>query len=204
VNSNTDIDWNKKYSGKEYLFGTAPNNFLASQVGLLQKGQRCLDVGGGDGRNSVWLAEQGLEVLSIDQSDVALDKATALAEARRVSITTQAVDLFKWNWLQAAYDVVVSMHVHFESAQREIINRLMLDALVPGGLLIFEAFHPDQIANNTGGPSDVDYLVDAAILKNAFPSCSFLHLSEDTVHLPTRPHKPEGPAVVTRAVIRKP
>ncbi len=200
---NTDINWNKKYDGKEYLFGTEPNKFLASQASLLKKGQRCLDVGGGEGRNAVWLAEQGLEVFSIDQSDIALGKAQALAEQRGVTIETFPVDLFNWNWPQEAYEVLVSMHVHFTSPERKKINTLMSDALTPGGVLIFEAFHPDQVANDTGGPSDVDYLVSAEMLKTDFEGCDFLHLSEATVDLPKRPHKPAGPAVVTRATIRK-
>ncbi|MCW9033734.1 MAG: class I SAM-dependent methyltransferase [Rhodospirillales bacterium] len=201
---NTDINWNKKYSSKEYLFGTEPNKFLTSQASLLVKGQRCLDVGGGEGRNSVWLAEQGLKVLSIDQSDVALGKAQALAGERGVKIETSPADLFAWDWPREVYEVLVSMHVHFPSFGRKQINKLMLEALTPGGVLIFEAFHPDQVANDTGGPSDVNYLVSAEILKTDFEGCEFIHLSEETVDLPTRPHKPAGAAVVTRAVIRKP
>ena len=204
MNDNTNIDWNKKYGGKDYLFGTEPNAFLASQADLLKKGWSCLDVGGGDGRNTVWLAEQGLQVLSIDQSDVALNKAQTLAKERSVTIETLAIDLFNWDWPKEGFDLLVSMHIHFPDLQRQKINGRMLEALAPNGLIIFEAFHPDQIANNTGGPSDADYLVNADILKQDFAGCEFIHLSEDTVHLPKRPHKPAGPAVVTRAVIRKP
>jgi len=201
---NTHIDWNEKYSGKEYLFGTEPNRFLASQKGLLKNGGRCLDVGGGEGRNTVWLAEQGLVVLSIDQSDVALKKAQALAQERGVTIGALPVDLFKWVWPQEGFDMVVSMHVHFNPVQRPLLNKLMYGALVPGGVIIFEAFHPDQMAHDTGGPKDVDYLVSAQMLKDDFPGADFEILNEVTVQLPQRPHKPAGPAVVTQAVIRKP
>jgi len=201
---NTNIDWNEKYGSKEYLFGTEPNKFLASQADKLSKEMRCLDVGGGEGRNAVWLAEQGLIVLSIDQSDVALKKARELADQRGVTIGTLPVDIFKWMWPREGFDVMVSMHVHFNPVQRPLVNKMMFDALAPGGLVIFEAFHPDQVENDTGGPSDVSFLVSAEMLKEDFPDGEFEVLEEVTVQLPDRPHKPEGPAVVTQAVIRKP
>lgn len=204
MTGNTNVNWDDKYGGKGYLFGTKPNTFLASQAHRLKPGERSLDVGGGEGRNAVWLAEQDLQVLCIDQSDIALGKARALARTRDVIIDTQSVDLFEWSWPANAFHVVVSIHLHFSSSRRPLINQWMHEALFPGGLLFFEAFHPDQILNLTGGPSDPDFLVDATMLRRDFSGCDFLHLSEDAIVLPKRPHNPAGPATVTRAVIQKP
>ena len=64
--------WNQRYGEADYIFGTAPNAFLARHAGLFKPGQRALCVADGEGRNSVWLAEQGLEVVAFDFSPVAV------------------------------------------------------------------------------------------------------------------------------------
>jgi hypothetical protein len=78
--------WNQRFAAAEYVFGTAPNAFLAARAALLGPGQRALCVADGEGRNSVWLAEQRLEVTAFDFSPVALDKARRLAAARGVQV----------------------------------------------------------------------------------------------------------------------
>jgi 2-polyprenyl-3-methyl-5-hydroxy-6-metoxy-1,4-benzoquinol methylase len=82
--------WNERFSSEAYLFGTAPNAFLVSQRPLLQPGKTVLAVADGEGRNGVWLAEHGLDVLSIDFSPVALEKARKLASERGVRLRTSS------------------------------------------------------------------------------------------------------------------
>jgi 2-polyprenyl-3-methyl-5-hydroxy-6-metoxy-1,4-benzoquinol methylase len=84
--------WNQRFSATEYIFGTGPNEFLASKAGLLRPGQRALCVADGEGRNSVWLAECGLEVVAFDISPVGVEKARRLAAARGVKVAFEVAD----------------------------------------------------------------------------------------------------------------
>ena len=85
--------WNERYAGDEYHFGTEPNAFLVSQIDMLKQGMSCLAVADGEGRNGVLLAQQGLDVLSVDSSYVALEKARKLAQQRSVTAKFELVDI---------------------------------------------------------------------------------------------------------------
>src|SRR5689334_11251538 len=98
--------WNKRFSAPGYIFGTAPNELLASQATRLRPGQRALCVADGEGRNSVWLAERGLEVTAFDLSPVGVEKARRLAAGRGVAIAYDVSDVYGWRWPQDAFDVV--------------------------------------------------------------------------------------------------
>ena len=103
--------WDLRFGVKDYLFGTAPNAFLFSQRDLLKPGQRALAVADGEGRNGVWLARQGLEVLSTDFSQVALAKARALAAESGATVQTECCDLTRWDWGAPRFDVVVAIFI---------------------------------------------------------------------------------------------
>ena len=101
--------WEARFSPPGYVFGKDPNAFLKAQAHRLRPGQSALSVADGEGRNGVWLAEQGLDVLSIDFSPVALAKARALAQERGVALRTEVADVTTWRWPEAAYDVIVAI-----------------------------------------------------------------------------------------------
>src|SRR5512146_1691877 len=105
--------WDERYAGEDYHFGTAPNAFLESQHELLKPGMSCLAVADGEGRNGVWLAQQGLEVLSVDASPVALAKANNLAEQRGVQMRFELADLTRWEWSEDRFDVIVAIFIQF-------------------------------------------------------------------------------------------
>src|SRR5262244_3104642 len=107
--------WNARFAGDDYYFGTEPNRFLREHAALLPKKGRVLAVADGEGRNGVWLAEQGLDVLSIDFSPVALAKARALARERRVRIDIRQADVHTWPYPDAAFDVVVEIFTQFST-----------------------------------------------------------------------------------------
>src|SRR5208282_1815731 len=88
--------WDARYAGDDYLFGEAPNAFLAAQAARLRPGWSALAVADGEARNGVWLAQQGLEVLSIDSSSIAQAKARQLASARGVAPQFELADLTTW------------------------------------------------------------------------------------------------------------
>src|SRR5271165_6260566 len=107
------VHWEKRYAAPDYLYGTEPNAFLKAQAGLLPKTGKALAVADGEGRNGVWLAEQGLDVLSVDFSPTALAKAQALARLRGVTMRTMQADIVAWEWPNAEFDVVVGIFFQF-------------------------------------------------------------------------------------------
>src|SRR5579862_7654598 len=107
--------WNARFAAEDYYFGTEPNRFLREHAALLPKKGRVLSVADGEGRNGVWLAEQGLDVLSIDFSPIALAKARALARERGVKLETAEADLAKWRWPRSGFVAVVAIFIQFAS-----------------------------------------------------------------------------------------
>jgi cyclopropane fatty-acyl-phospholipid synthase-like methyltransferase len=169
--------WDARYDVPEYIFGTAPNQFLAAQAGRLQPGQSVLAVADGEGRNGVWLAQQGLRVHAIDSSTVAQDKARKLAAERGVTLNIECVDLLTWAWPENHYDVIAAIFIQFVGpAQRARQFAGMRQALKPGGLLIMQGYTPRQIEYGTGGPSAVENLYTEDLLRQAFGDWEMLHL----------------------------
>jgi len=171
--------WNARYATDDYIFGTAPNVFLASQAAHLKAGQRVLSIADGEGRNGVWLAEQGLAVHAIDFSPAALDKAAKLAAARGVTLEIEQVDVLAWSWPEAAYDGVVAIFIQFVPPPgREQIIEGIRRTLKPGGTLILQGYTPKQVEFATGGPSNPANLYTEADLRNWFGGWNIVHLNE--------------------------
>ncbi|MBP8246795.1 MAG: class I SAM-dependent methyltransferase [Phenylobacterium sp.] len=180
--SGADNLWDRRYAQSDYLFGVEPNAFLARQAGRLRPGWRALAVADGEGRNGVWLAQQGLSVLSVDSSAVAQAKARSLAQARGVEMDFEQVDLAAWTWPRAEFDLVAAIFIQF--APPALRTRLFVDmarALKPGGLLLLQGYRPEQIAYATGGPSVAENLYTEPLLREAFAGLEILDLqSHDT------------------------
>lgn len=161
--------WETHYAAPDYAFGKAPNHFLASCKPLLPRSGRALAVADGEGRNGVWLAEQGLDVVSIDFSPSAQSKARALAAERRRDVTFLKVDVHAWDYPDAAFDVVVEIFTQFSSpAERAMKWAGMRRALKPGGLLIVHGYTPKQLDYGTGGPKELANLYTRAMIESAF------------------------------------
>lgn len=171
--------WNERYAGEDYHFGTEPNAFLASQQALLKPGMRCLAVADGEGRNGVWLAQQGLKVLSVDSSPVALEKARKLAKRRGVKMEFEQVDLAQWEWGENRFDLVAAIFIQFAPpGMREQMFDNIGHCLKPGGLLLLQGYTPRQHEYRTGGPSQVENLYTEAMLRTAFADMDILQLRE--------------------------
>jgi SAM-dependent methyltransferase len=161
--------WETRYSVPEYAFGKEPNYFLASCKPLLPRSGKALSVADGEGRNGVWLAEQGLEVVSIDFSPSAQKKAWALAVERGVSVDIRQADVHKWEYPHAAFDIVVEIFTQFSSpAERASKWAGMRRALKPGGLLIVHGYTPKQLEYGTGGPKELENLYTRTLLEGTF------------------------------------
>jgi 2-polyprenyl-3-methyl-5-hydroxy-6-metoxy-1,4-benzoquinol methylase len=171
--------WDERYAGDDYHFGTEPNAFLKSQRALLKPGMNCLAVADGEGRNGVWLAEQGLQVVSLDSSPVAVAKARKLAQERGVQIEFEVADLLSRDCGEQCYDVVVAIFIQFASPeQRAQLFAHLKRALKPGGLFLLQGYTPRQLDFRTGGPSQPDNLYTEPMLRSACADMDILHLSE--------------------------
>ena len=157
--------WDERFAEPGYKYGTEPNAWLRAQAHRLAPGSRVLVPGDGEGRNSVWLAQQGHRVLAMDSSAVGLAKAQALAAERGVALETLCADLADWVPAPGAFDAVVLVFVHLPPALRATAHRRLADALAPGGWLLLEGFHPDQLGRPSGGPKDRAMLVDLVTLR---------------------------------------
>jgi cyclopropane fatty-acyl-phospholipid synthase-like methyltransferase len=194
--------WDRKYADDDYFYGTTANAWLTGQADRLRPGMRALSVADGEGRNAVWLAGQGLAVTAVDASARGIAKAQALAAARGVSVDHIQADLTRWAWPTAAFDIAVAIFAHFTPEHRPAIHRRMLDALVPGGLVLIEAYSPFQHLHRTGGPPDLDMLYTAWRLEQDFKGAEIQELAEVTTELREgRGHN--GTSAVVRLVARR-
>src|SRR5215467_2156428 len=170
--------WETKFSVPGYVFGTNPNAFVRSQAHRLPARGRALAVADGEGRNGVWLAEQGLDVLSVDFSPTALAKAQALARQRGVTVRTLQADIIAWDWPSAEFDVVVGIFFQFVGPpERHRIFAGIRKALKPGGLLLLEGYGPKQLEYKTGGPSELENLYTEELLRAEFAGFSELRVT---------------------------
>jgi ubiquinone/menaquinone biosynthesis C-methylase UbiE len=171
--------WNERYSKPDYHFGTEPNAFLKSQQHLLKPGMKALSVADGEGRNGVWLAEQGLDVHTFDLSPNGIAKARRLAASRDVTLQIEQGDIHNWHWPEEAYDVVVVIFIQFSPGpERDKVFAGVKRALKPGGLLLMEGYRPEQLKYGTGGPRDVDQLYTQALLEQAFSDFTSIDIRE--------------------------
>jgi SAM-dependent methyltransferase len=169
--------WNARFAADDYYFGTEPNRFLREHAALLPKSGRVLAVADGEGRNGVWLAQRGLDVLSIDFSPVALAKAAKLAGERGVKLSTEEADLDTWVWPDAAFETVAAIFIQFAGpVLRDRIFAGLKRALKPGGLLLLQGYRPKQLEYKTGGPPIAENLYTEELLRAAFADLNILEL----------------------------
>ena len=171
------VRWEARFSVGEYLFGERPNAYLASKAALLEKGSRALSIADGEGRNSVWLAQQGLRVDAFDFSPTAVAKAERLALDRGVHVAFNVSETFAWNWAPCVYDLVAAIFIQFASpAARERLFLLVKQTLKPGGLLILQGYRVEQLQYGTGGPPEADHLYTEAMIREALKDMDILEL----------------------------
>jgi SAM-dependent methyltransferase len=172
--------WQSRYSVEEFVFGEAPNEFLASKRRLLPKSGKLLAVADGEGRNGVWLAQQGLDVLSLDFAPAAQAKARALAKRRGADLEFELEDVHGWTYPENAFDVVVDIFTQFSSPEQRTRKwDGMKRTLKPGGLLLLEGYTPKQLDYGTGGPKVLDQLYTREMLEAAFGSFAKLETVQE-------------------------
>jgi len=196
--------WNRRFSETGYLFGTEPNAWLHDHASLWEAGERVLAVADGEGRNSVWLAQQGLTVDAFDISEVGVRKARDFARITGVKVNFALADIATLQWPQGIYDGVVAIFIQFADPQlRARIFRGMAECLKPGGKMVLQGYTPRQLEYRTGGPPFAAHLYTPELLREGFAGLEILQLKEYEAELAEGAgHK--GRSALIGMVARKP
>ncbi|WP_455206564.1 SAM-dependent methyltransferase [Kaarinaea lacus] len=175
--------WDERYSSEEYIYGKDPNAFLANAVDKIPKG-KVLCVAEGEGRNAVFLAERGYDVVAVDSSSVGLGKARKLAQERGVSIETIVCDLAHFDIEPESFDGVVSIFAHVPPQVRKELHKKIVNGLRSGGVLVLESYRPDQLKYKTGGPPTAEFMMTLEGLEEELKGLNFdygVELDRDVV-----------------------
>jgi SAM-dependent methyltransferase len=194
----TSTFWNERYAEPGLAYGDRPQVFLEEQAHLLPAGP-VLCLAEGQGRNAVFLAGRGHDVLAVDQSAVGLNRARALAAARGVALRTQVADLADFDLGERAWSAVVSIFAHLPAAVRAPLHARVVRALRPGGVFLLVAYTPAQIALGTGGPRDPALLADPATLRAELAGLEWLVTCDETRELAEGEYH-RGPSAVIQLV----
>lgn len=162
--------WDERYSGTEYFYGTAPNDFLVHCVQYLPAGGNILCIAEGEGRNAVYLARQGFKVTAVDASAAGVQKQQRLAQEHNVSIHSLQQDLTDFDFGTEKWDGIVSVFCHLPPPLRLSVHQRCQTSLKPGGIMIVEAYRPEQAPRDTGGPSDPELMLTEALLQTELPA----------------------------------
>ena len=196
------LSWDDRYSSETYVYGKEANVFFAARLNGEKPGSILLP-GEGEGRNAVHAARLGWQVDAFDQSPVGQEKALALAAEYGVVIDYTVCLLEDFDFPRDHYDLVSLLFFHAGESSRQYLHRKVIQALKPGGLLILEAFHKDQINNNTGGPKALEMLFDEKNLENDFSSMETAMLEKREIILDEGPFH-QGLADIIRYIGTKP
>jgi SAM-dependent methyltransferase len=171
--------WNARFARDGFLFGEEPNAFLRTQAHWLRPGDSVLCVADGEGRNSVWLAEQGFQVTAFDFAPNAVAKAKRLAQRRNVSVNHELGDAYTWPWTIKRYDALVAVFIQFLPPDfRDSVFAGMKSAVEPGGLFLLEGYRPEQVDYGTGGPPRREHMYMREWLESTFSGWEILVLRD--------------------------
>lgn len=179
--------WDERYTHEEFVYGTAPNNYLEEQLKKLNPGT-ILFPADGEGRNSVYAALQGWKASSFDISEQGKQKALQLAERNGVTIDYQVGELQNLNYHEQQFNVIALIYAHFPGDIKSSIHQMLNKYLRKDGFIIFEAFskkHLDYVTKNekVGGPKDIKDLFSIEEIKADFPNYSIIELQETEIEL---------------------
>lgn len=169
--------WEERYSEPGFAYGTQPNDFLASVAAQIPQGI-VLTLGEGEGRNALFLAGLGHEVVAVDQSEAGLAKLRRQAEERNLCIQTHQADLAHYSILPGAWAGIVSIFCHLPPSIRVPLHAAIVEGLRPGGVFVLEAYTPLQLTMGTGGPSSPELLLTLELLSKELPGLEFVEARE--------------------------
>jgi cyclopropane fatty-acyl-phospholipid synthase-like methyltransferase len=194
--------WDSRYSEPQYAYGLEPNAFLASQLQKLKPGKLLLPMEG-EGRNAVFAAKEGWKVDAFDYSEAAKHKAEKLATEAGVSFSYFIDDATHFQPAKGQYDAVAMIFAHLPPDIRSSFHRKLIDALRPGGVLLLEAFTPEQLNYQSGGPRQIEMLYTSQMLRQDFSELHIEHLEETGTVLDEGPFHSGKAAVIRLTAIKK-
>ncbi|WP_397301229.1 class I SAM-dependent methyltransferase [Nonlabens ulvanivorans] len=173
--------WNERYAEKEYVYGTQPNVFFKEQLDQLVAGNVLLPAEG-EGRNAVYAALQGWDVVAFDISTSGKVKAMQLSAAQKVVVDYQVTSVLDFK-TDIKFDTIGLCYTHFPVEIRKDAFQHLLKFLKPNGTVIFEAFAKAQLGKPSGGPKNFGMLFSIEEIKDEFPELEFKLLEEKTIEL---------------------
>jgi len=177
--------WQERYRQPDYVYGEAPNAFIAQSIHYLPEGACVVELGSGEGRNAVFLATQGFQVTAVDFASSGLEKTRRLARQKGVSLRTIEADVLEWMPAHP-FDAVITSFLHLPPEQRPLLYRhITQHVLKPGGWLIAEWFRPEQRTQGytSGGPPTPELMVTEEELRTYFPDSGIRYLKATATHL---------------------
>jgi len=170
--------WNERFDKEEFIFGKEPNEYLVEKANqYLKAGDKVLCIADGEGRNGVWLAKQGMQVVGFDASDIALAKAKQFAKDHQVEVEYSFSDTDSFIWHANIYDAVIGIFIQFaDPAMRKRIFQKTYETLKPGGLFILQGYTPKQLEYKTGGPSLIEHLYTEELIRDLAQDFNILEL----------------------------
>jgi SAM-dependent methyltransferase len=193
----TEAEWDARYAATDLLWSASPNKFVEQELSWMTPG-RALDLGAGEGRNSIWLAQRGWTVSAVDFSSVALERGTALARRADVTVDWIQADLRAYSPAPGAFDLVLIAYLQF--AEPDLLHVLhgAARALAPGGTLFVIGHDRDNLEQGYGGPQDPDLLYNAEVIASALASLSIVSAGPVTRPVQT----PDGPRTAIDTQVR--
>ncbi len=196
--------WDDRYAEDELAYGEAPNEFLVQKVKELVPSGTCLCLAEGQGRNAVWLAQQGFEVTAVDQSETGLGVARDFADQRGVAIHTQAADLADYDLGEAKWDNIISIFAHVPPALRKDVHARVVKALKPGGALLLEAYTPDNLTTSgKGGPGEASMMMTLVELREELQGLD-IEVGQEVLRDVNEGKYHQGEGAVVQVIARKP
>lgn len=177
MSHSAEEQWNQRYGGDEYFYGTEPNDFLREHIALIPDG-RVLCIADGEGRNSIFVASLGFNTSSVDISSSGVNKTRLLAAERGVVVDAHVGDLAVFDVGTSKWSAIVSIFCHLPQVLRGEVHRRIANGLVPGGIVLLEAYTVNQIGRGTGGPQVPELLMSEESLREEFSGLEIIHLAE--------------------------
>jgi len=170
--------WNNRYAENGFSYGKEANDFLKENISRLSPHSRILCLAEGEGRNAIFLAQNGHQVTAVDFSEVGMNKASQWARDLNLPLETITANLATFELGEGVWDSIISIFGHLPPEIRSPLHQKIVRALRPEGLFLIEAYTPEQLKFGTGGPKDTQLLVTKGNIEKELAELESIYLEE--------------------------